>query len=219
MNLPDQRRIRLFIVDDHEVVRIGLRTLFGRAPRLEVVGEAGSVQTAVAETQRLAPDVVLMDIRLPDGSGFDACRLIQKLHLDTRVLVLTSFADDEVVFDAIAAGADGYLLKEIDGDGLIRAVESVAAGQSILDPSVTRRVLARIKSGADEAGKDEADLISAQERRVLALVAQGKTNKEIAADLGLSDKTVKNYLSNVLDKLKLSRRAQAAAFYVQHLAA
>lgn len=218
MNTPDQRRIRLLIVDDHEVVRIGLRTLFGRAPRLEVVGEAGSVQTAVAEAQRLAPDVVLMDIRLPDGSGSDACRLIQKLHLDTRVLVLTSFADDDAVFEAIAAGADGYLLKEIDGDGLIRAVESVAAGQSILDPSVTRRVIGRIKSGADSAGKDGTDVVSAQERRVLALVAQGKTNKEIAADLGLSDKTVKNYLSNVLGKLKLSRRSQAAAFYVQHLA-
>ena len=218
MNTPDPRRIRLLIVDDHEVVRIGLRTLFGRAPLLEVVGEAGSVQTAVAEAQRLAPDVVLMDIRLPDGSGFEACRLIQKLHLDIRVLVLTSFADDDVVFEAIAAGADGYLLKEIDGDGLIRAVESVAAGQSILDPSVTRRVIGRIKSGADSAGKDATDAISDQERRVLALVAQGKTNKEIAADLGLSDKTVKNYLSNVLDKLKLSRRSQAAVYYVQHLA-
>ena len=217
MNTPSSSpaSVRLLIVDDHEVVRIGLRTMFERTPGISVVGEAGTAAGAVSETSRLHPDVVLLDVRLPDRSGFDACREIQKLPADVKVLVLTSFADDDTVFEAIASGADGYLLKEVDADHLIQAVRSVAAGQSILDPSVTRRVIGRVRNPANENEQRLAKL-SAQEQRVLALVAKGKTNKEIAAELGLSDKTVKNYFSNVLDKLKLARRSQAAAFYVEH---
>jgi two-component system response regulator DevR len=210
------KRVRLLIVDDHEVVRVGLTTLLGRFQSIEVVGEAGTVAAALAETQRLSPDVVLLDIRLPDGDGFEACRQIQKTATETRVLILTSFADDDVVFQAIAAGADGYLLKEIDGEGLVKAIEKVAAGQSILDPAITRRVMGRVKNLTEPVIKDKLDSLSAQERKVVALVAEGKTNKEIATDMGLSDKTVKNYLSNILDKLQFTRRSQAAAFFVQH---
>lgn len=207
-------RIRLLIVDDHEVVRIGLRTLFERFPNVEVVGEAATASAALEETHRLKPDVVLLDVRLPDGDGFDVCRQLQNAPGEPRVLILTSFADDNIVFEAIAAGADGYLLKEIDGEGLVKAIEKVSAGHSVLDPAITGRVMGRVKTLSNPPSK--ISLLSAQEKRVLALVAEGKTNKEIAVDLGLSDKTIKNYLSNVLDKLQLSRRAQAAAFFVQH---
>lgn len=208
--------VRLLIVDDHEVVRVGLRTLLGRFQSIEVVGEAGTAAAAIAETKRLSPNVVLLDVRLPDGNGFDACRQIQEMATDTRVLILTSFADDDVVFQSIAAGADGYLLKEIDGEGLVKAIEKVAAGQSILDPAITRRVMSLVKNGVEPIGKTKLDPLSPQELKVLALVAEGKTNKEIGIDLSLSDKTIKNYLSNILDKLQLSRRSQAAAFFVQH---
>lgn len=208
------KRIRVLIVDDHEVVRIGLQTLLGRFPHIEVVGEAGTAAAAIAELERTTPDVILLDVRLPDKSGYEVSRQIQKMEGGPRVLILTSFADDDTVFEAIAAGADGYLLKEIDGEALVKAIEKVAAGQSILDPAITGRVLGRVKNLAEPPSK--MDILSAQERRVLALVAEGKTNKEIATDLGLSDKTIKNYLSNVLDKLHMSRRSQAAAFFVQH---
>ena len=207
--------LKVLIVDDHEVVRVGLRTLLNRFPQIEIVGETGTVAGAISEAERLRPDVVLLDIRLSDGSGFTACRHLQKMADGPRVLVLTSFADDEVVFESIAAGADGYLLKEIDAEGLVDAIEKVAAGQSILDPSVTRRVLGRVKNLEDPA-QHRIHLLSPQEKKVLTLVAEGKTNKEVAADLGLSEKTVKNYFSNVLDKLELSRRSQAVALFVHH---
>ncbi|MDA1272760.1 MAG: response regulator transcription factor [Verrucomicrobia bacterium] len=206
--------IRVLIVDDHEVVRLGLRTLLERFPNIVVAGDAGTAANALAEVERLSPDVVLLDMRLPDASGFVVCREIQKRPVETRVLVLTSFADDETVFEAIEAGADGYLLKEIDGEALITAIERVAAGQSILDPVITGRVMGRVKTAAEPPSRIQ--LLSAQERRVVALVAEGKTNKEIAGKLGLSDKTVKNYLSNVLDKLHVNRRSQVAALYVQN---
>jgi DNA-binding NarL/FixJ family response regulator len=216
MSPPDTKPIRLLIVDDHKVVRLGLHTLLSRHAGIEVVGEAGTMASAVQEAARLLPDVVLMDVRLPDGNGFEACRQIRRSQIETRVLFLTSFADEEVVLESIDAGGDGYLLKEIDEENLVRAVRNVAAGQSILDPAVTRRVLERVKNADTSPAKDKLDALSAQERRVLALVAEGKTNKEIGLALGLSDKTVKNYLSNMLDKLQLTRRSQAAAFYVQH---
>jgi len=155
-------------------------------------------------------------VRLPGGDGFVACEKIQKECPETRVLILTSFADDQTVLNALDAGADGYLLKEIDSDALIQAIEKIAAGQSVLDPAVTRRVLSRIRPGDAATGADRIALLSHQERRVLALVAEGKTNKEIAVAMELSDKTVKNYLSNALDKLQVSRRSQAAAFYAQY---
>lgn len=210
------KTIRILLVDDHEVVRVGLRTLLSRNPEMEIIGEAGNVAGAVEKAALLKPDVVLLDVRLPDGTGFDACRQIQKLPGDTRVLILTSFADEDTVLQSVAAGADGYMLKEADGEGLMNAIEQVAAGQSILDPAITRSVLSRVRQGNEPSAKDKLDILSVQERRVLSLVAEGKTNKEIAADMGLSDKTVKNYLANVMEKLQLHRRSQAAAFFAQH---
>ena len=216
MNPPESQPIRLLVVDDHKVVRLGLQTLLNRHGGIQVVGEAGTVAAAVSETARLRPGVVLMDVRLPDGDGFEACRQIRKSQPEVRVLFLTSYADEEIVLKSIDAGADGYLLKEIDEDNLVRAIKNVAAGHSILDPAVTRRVLERVKNTDTASTNDELESLSVQERRVLALVAEGKTNKEIGLALGLSDKTIKNYISNILDKLNLTRRSQAAAFFVQH---
>jgi DNA-binding NarL/FixJ family response regulator len=208
--------IRVLIADDHHVVRVGLRAMFSRYPAIEVVGVVENGQQAVVEAQRLKPDVVLLDVRMTDGNSFDACRKILAVVESAHVIFLTSFADDNTVFDAISAGADGYLLKDVAEQELVNAITQVAEGRSILDPSVTRRVLGRVKSGAASPTPAGLEILSAQERRVLALVAEGKTNKEIAVVMGLSDKTVKNYLSNLLDKLNLSRRSQAAAFFVQH---
>jgi two-component system, NarL family, response regulator DevR len=214
MNLIESKPIRLLIVEDHQVTRIGLRTLLASCPQFEILGEAGSVAEALEAVARFKPDLLLLDLRLSDGSGIEVCRRLQNMDLDTKVLVLTSYADDDLVFDAIAAGADGYLLKEIHGDYLVQAIQDVAAGKSILDPTVTRRVMSRVRTGTSPTAQNKLDLLSAQERRVVALVAEGKTNKEIGRSMGLSDKTVKNYLSNALDKLKLTRRSQAAALFV-----
>ena len=228
MPQPEAKAIRLLLVDDHEVVRVGLRTLLGRAGRIQVVGEAGTGASAVAETLRLKPDVVLLDLRLPDGSGVDVCREIRTACADTRVLFLTSYPDQDAMLATIFAGASGYLLKEIGGEELIHAIESVAAGQSILDQAATRSALERMKSLSDrddsawglhkdkdkDKDKDKMEYLSTQERRVLALVSEGKTNKEIAVALELSDKTVKNYLSNIFQKLQVSRRTQAAAIFI-----
>ena len=208
--------VRVLIVDDHEVVRVGLRTLLSRSPSIEVVGEASNVNDAVERTKALLPDVVLLDVRLGEGSGFDACREIQKIEHNVRVLVLTSFADDNVIVEAISAGADGYLLKEVNREALVDAIEKVASGQSVLDPAVTGRVFSKVQTLMQNPTSNKLTLLSAQEKRVLALVAEGKTNKEIAAAMGLSDKTIKNYFSNILDKLQMSRRSQAAAYFVQH---
>jgi two-component system, NarL family, response regulator DevR len=209
-------RIRVLVVDDHEVVRVGLRTLLNRTETIEVIGEASTPAEAVEKTRSLLPDVVLLDVRLGEESGFDACREIQKLERDVKVLVLTSFADDNVIVEAISAGADGYLLKEVNRDALVDAIQKVASGQSILDPAVTGRVFGKVQSLMQNPGGNKLSLLSAQERKVLALVAEGKTNKEVAAVMGLSDKTIKNYFSNILDKLQMTRRSQAAAYFVQH---
>ena len=210
------KRIRLLLVDDHEVVRAGLGSLLAQHGELEVVGEAGTVAAAIEAAEKHRPEVALLDVRLPDGSGFEACRRLHQLNPPVRVIILTAFVDDEIVMQAIGSGAEGYLLKEIDEQGLVRAIKEVAEGRSILDPAVTRRVLNRVKEGGSAAQPGKLDRLSAQERRVLELVAQGKTNKEIGLAMSLSDKTVKNYLSNLMEKLQLSRRSQAAAFYVQH---
>ena len=209
------RRIAVLLVDDHEVVRVGLRSLLARERGIEVVGEAGSAAEAVAQASRLRPDVVVMDVRLPDRSGVEACREIRAETPEAQVIMLTSYADEEAVFASIMAGASGYLLKQIRGQELVRAIETVAAGQSLLDPAVTQKVLEKVKRLAAGHQLDEITSLSAQERKVLALVAEGKTNKEIAAALGLSDKTVKNYLSRVFEKLNLSRRAEAAAYFAR----
>jgi len=207
--------IRLLLVDDHEIVRMGLRELFNRSQGIEVVGEAGSVASAVAEATRLKPDVILMDVRLPDGSGVEACREILAACPGTRVLFLTSYQDDEAILAAVFAGAHGFLQKEIGGESLVRAVKEVVSGKSILDPAAIRVIIEQMRSLSAPDAAHEGDPLSPQEQRVLALVAQGKTNKEIAAVLGLSDKTVKNYLSNTFQKLRVSRRSQAAVIFSQ----
>lgn len=202
------------LVDDHEVVRLGLQALFAQTDTIEVVAEAGSVAEAVKGAARHRPDVVLMDLRLPDGSGIDACREILSSQPGTRVLFLTSHADEEAVVSTILAGATGYPLKEIGSQALINAIERVHGGQSILDPKVTKAVLERMSAFARKAAsakRSASDELSPQERRILALVVDGKTNKEIGTALGLSDKTVKNYLSNAFQKLHVRRRSEAAA--------
>ncbi|MBI2497612.1 MAG: response regulator transcription factor [Opitutae bacterium] len=214
--------VDILVVDDSELVRTGLKTLLETHSRttgiaLRVVGEAATAGTAISEAARLKPDVVLLDIRLPDGSGLEACRQILSLDAEIKILILTSVIDDSLVYEAMSAGAHGYLLKEIDVQGLCQAIIDVAAGKFILDPAVTSRVFNLVRSGSN-APHNEADrlsLLSAQERRVLALVAEGKTNKEIGEQMTLSAKTVKNYLSNIFEKLKISRRSQAAVLYTE----
>jgi two-component system, NarL family, response regulator DevR len=209
--------VRLLVVDDHEIVRKGLRSVLGHADGIEVVGEAAGVAEAISEAIRLTPDVVLMDVRLQDGTGVEACREILAARPATRVLFLTSFSDEEAVLAAVFAGASGYLLKEIGAEALLSAIASVAAGHSILDPVAVRAMTEKMNAMAGRGAESEGDALSPQERRVLALVARGKTNKEIGAALGLSDKTVKNYLSNIFQKLRVTRRSQAAAIYTSKL--
>ncbi|MDQ6735137.1 MAG: response regulator transcription factor [Nitrospirota bacterium] len=218
MRDPRTHPIRLLMVDDHEVLRLGLRTLFSEAGGFEVVGEAGTMAEAVSKAGALDPEVILMDVRLPDGSGVEACREIRTQRPQTHVLFLTSYADDDAVLATILAGAQGFLLKEVGSEELLRAVRTVANGQSILDPAVTQRVLARVQtlSSSSTSTEPKGDALSPQERRVLALVAEGKTNKEIAVALNLSEKTVGNYLGNVFQKLNITRRSQAAVYFTRH---
>ena len=206
------RPLRLLVVDDHEVVRQGLVALLDRRPGFEVVAQAGSVAESIDQARIHQPDIVVMDVRLPDGSGVEACRAIRDELPATRVIMLTSFPDDEAVLSAIVAGASGYLLKQIRARDLVAALEAVGRGESLLDPAVTERVLERVRRIAAGDANDELSVLTPQERKILMLVAEGKTNKEIAADVFLSDKTVKNYVSSILSKLNLERRAQAAAF-------
>ena len=207
--------IRLLLVDDHEVVRMGLDTLFRRAGTVQVVGEANSVASAVTEAIRLRPDIVLLDLRLPDGSGIEACREILGTCPDTHVVFLTSFADEHAVLSTTFAGAKGYLLKTIGGTALVQAIHAIAGGQSILDPAVTESVLARMRSLSTMDANGQNAMLSPQERRILPLVSDGKTNKEIAVALGLSDKTIKSYLSNIFEKLQVTSRTQAAAMFIK----
>jgi two-component system response regulator DevR len=210
------RPLRLLVVDDHEIVRQGLVALLDRRPNFQVVAEAGSVEESIAQARRHQPDIVVMDVRLPDGSGVEACREIRSELPATRVVMLTSFPDDEAVLSAIVAGAAGYLLKQIRARDLVAALEAVGRGESLLDPAVTERVLQRVRQIATGETHDELAGLTPQERKILLLVAEGKTNKEIASEIFLSDKTVKNYVSSILAKLNLERRAQAAAFVARH---
>jgi len=209
---PAARALTLLIVDDHEVVRQGLVALLGRRPEFQVVAEAGTAADAVAEARRFEPDLVVMDVRLPDGSGIEACREIRSELPNTRVVMLTSYPDEDAVLSAIVAGASGYLLKQVRARDLVAALEAVGRGESLLDPAVTGRVLERVRRIATSDQPDELAQLTAQEQKILLLVAEGKTNKEIAGDVFLSDKTVKNYVSSILAKLNLERRAQAAAY-------
>lgn len=213
MSTAKAKPIRLLLVDDHEVVRVGLRTVLHNNQGIIVVGEAGTKSAAVRAVTRFHPDIVLMDVRLADGSGVDACRAVLASSPLTRIIFLTSFADDESVLAAVLAGAQGYVLKNIDSNLLIRSIRTVFNGQSILDPALTQRALNWMK-----ANPVQTQSLAPQEERVLALVAEGLTNKEIAVAMHLSDKTVKNYLSNMFQKLQISRRAQAATFFVKRQA-
>ena len=208
--------LRILLVDDHEVVRLGVRALIDRQPGMEVVGEAGTVRGAVTQTRHLQPDVVVLDIRLPGGSGLDACRQIKDYRPETRIIILTSFPDDEVIFDAIACGADGYVLKEIGSDELIRALERIGRGESLLDPSVTDRVFAKMREVRERERADAFAGLSERQMHILARVSEGETNREIGAVLHLSEKTVRNYLSEILRELNLTSRAQAAAYAARH---
>ena len=198
------------MVDDHEVVRQGLVSLLDRRTGFHVVAEAGTAAEALEQARRFQPDLVVMDVRLPDGSGIEACREIRSELPETRVVMLTSYPDEDAVLAAIVAGASGYLLKQVRARDLVAALETVAAGGSLLDPAVTGKVLERMRRIATD--DDELAALTKQERKILALVAEGKTNKEIAGEVFLSDKTVKNYVSSILAKLNLERRAQAAAY-------
>jgi two-component system response regulator DevR len=209
----DAHTLRLMIVDDHEVVRFGLSNLLTRQPGWEVVAEAGTVVEAIRLADEHQPDVIVMDIRLSDGSGIDACREIVKAHPNIKVIMLTSFAEDDLLFNAISAGAVGYVLKQVGNDDLVRAIETVARGDALLDPTVTGQVLAKLR---DTTRSEAFTNLTDQELRVLALITQGKTNKEIAADLYLGEGTVRNYVSNILDKLSLANRAEATAYAVRH---
>jgi DNA-binding NarL/FixJ family response regulator len=206
------RTLTILVVDDHEVVRQGLSAMLDRRPGFQVVAEAGTVAEAVDAARRFEPDLVVMDVRLPDGSGIEACRDIRAELPDTRVVMLTSYPDEEAVLAAIIAGASGYLLKQVRARDLVAGLEAVGRGESLLDPAVTGKVLERMRRIATSDQPDELAALTQQERRILALVAEGMTNKEIATQVFLSDKTVKNYVSSILAKLNLERRAQAAAY-------
>lgn len=208
--------LRILIVDDHEVVRLGLRTLLSRSPEFVVVDEAGSVEEALEKTRQHRPDVVLMDIRLPGQNGVEGCRLIRSTFPNTHVIMLTSYAEDELLFEAISAGASGYVLKQVGGDDLVRAIQRIGQGEAMLDPAVTQRVLERVRQAARQEQAAAFTDLTEQELRVLGLVAEGRTNKEIARTLFLGEGTVRNYVSSILSKLNLTNRAEAAAYAVRH---
>jgi DNA-binding NarL/FixJ family response regulator len=202
------------IVDDHEVVRLGLRSLLSMYPTIEIVGEAANANQSIALALQKQPDIILMDIRLPEKSGIDACREIKKVLPSANVIMLTSYDDEETIHKSILAGASGYVLKEIGSQELIHTIEAVAEGKSLLDPAITAKVLRKIREKDEE--ETELAKLTHQEKQLLSLIAKGKTNREIASVMILSEKTIRNYVSQILDKLNLHNRAEAAAFAVQH---
>ncbi|MFJ8021867.1 response regulator [Streptomyces sp. NPDC096311] len=210
--MPESGKITVFLLDDHEVVRRGVHELLSGEDDIEVVGEAGTAADALARIPATAPDVAVLDVRLPDGSGVEVCREIRSLNADIKCLMLTSFADDEALFDAIMAGASGYVLKAIRGAELLSAVRDVAAGKSLLDPVATAQVLARLRRGGGVRNGDKLGHLTEQERKVLDLIGEGLTNRVIGERLHLAEKTIKNYVSSLLSKLGMERRAQAAAY-------
>ena len=207
---PDDQRIRVFLLDDHEIVRRGLRDLLEDSGRIKVVGEAGTAVEAMSRIPPTRPDVAVLDVRLPDGDGVSVCRDVRSRHPEIQCLMLTSFSDDEALFQAIMAGAAGYLLKQIKGPDIIDAIVRVAAGQSLLDPAVTARVLQRLRTPPAE--DERLASLTGQERKVLELIAEGLTNRQIGERIHLAEKTVKNYVSNLLTKLGMERRTQAAVY-------
>lgn len=200
--------VRILVVDDHEVVRLGLVTLLGRQAGYQVVGEAAGAGESVEKARALKPDIVVMDVRMPDGSGIEACRQIRAELPGTKVIMLTSYADDEAVITAVMAGASGYVLKQVGSGDLLRAIETVRGGGTLLDPALTLRVLERMRAEAARAPEP----LTEQERNILTLIGEGKTNKDIAHQLYLSEGTVRNYVSSILAKLGFTNRSQAAAY-------
>lgn len=207
---------RIVLVDDHEVVRLGLKSLLERHPQFEVIGEAGNAKEALEIVERLLPDVVLMDIRLPGTSGIEVCEEIIKKFPEIRVIMLTSYAEDDMLFSAIRAGASGYVLKQINADDLMKAIEAVGRGEALLDPAVTQRVFQEVRRAVKEEESSAFSTLSQQEKHVLLLVSEGRTNREIAKALFLGEGTVRNYVSSILSKLGVSNRAEAAAYAVEH---
>ena len=207
-------RIRVFLLDDHEIVRRGIKELLESEPDIVVVGESGLADEAARRIPALRPDVAILDARLPDGSGIDVCREIRSLDPEIKALILTSYDDDEALFAAIMAGAAGYTLKQVRGNDLVETVRRVAAGESTLDPSVTAAVLERIRNGPPV--DDELERLTAQEQRILDLIGEGMTNRQIGERMFLAEKTVKNYVSSMLAKLGLTSRTQAAIFSAKH---
>jgi DNA-binding NarL/FixJ family response regulator len=204
------------LVDDHEIVRNGIRAMLDAQDDIVVTTEAGSVREAVDEAARTRPDVIVMDVRLSDGSGIEATREIRANRPETKVLMLTSFADDEALFSSIMAGASGYVLKQVKSGDLLRAIRAVGAGDSLLDPSVTNAVLDRLRKGKHLMKDEKLARLSPQEERILQLIAEGWTNRQIGDELHLAEKTVKNYVSSILSKLEVARRAEAAAYLARH---
>jgi DNA-binding NarL/FixJ family response regulator len=211
--MPKQR---IILVDDHEVVRLGIKSLLERHPHFEVVGEASSAKEALEQVDRLLPDVVLMDIRLPGASGIEATEEIKNRYPEIKVIMLTSYAEDDMLFSAIRSGASGYVLKQIGADDLIKAIEAVGRGEALLDPAVTQRVFQEVRRAVKEEEASAFINLSQQERHVLLLVSEGRTNREIAKTLFLGEGTVRNYVSSILSKLGVSNRAEAAAYAVEH---
>jgi two-component system, NarL family, response regulator DevR len=201
--------VRVFLLDDHALIRRGIRDLLEPEEDVEVIGEAGTVADALAAIDASPPDVAVVDVRLPDGDGIEACREIRSRHPETRCLVLTSFGDDEAIMNAVVAGANGFLLKESDGAAVIRAIRTVAAGGSLLDPEVTRRVFERLRQAPQHGGRGG---LTTQQERLLDLLAEGLTNRQIAERLHLAEKTVRNYVSTLLTELGMSHRTQAALY-------
>ena len=208
--------LRVMLVDDHEVVRSGIKALVHETDDMTVTAEAATVRQAIDEADRSRPDVVVMDVRLADGSGIEATREILANHADTRVLMLTSFADDEALFASIMAGASGYVLKQVNNNELLRAIRAVGRGESLLAPAVTESVLQRLRKGKHLLRDEKLARLSPQEERILTLVAEGRTNRQIGDELSLAEKTVKNYVSSILSKLEVARRAEAAAYLARH---
>lgn len=210
------KKQRILLVDDHEVVRLGLKALLDRHPHFEVVAEAGTAREALNLVEQYSPNIVVMDIRLPGGSGIDACEKITESYPDTQVIMLTSYAEDEMLFSAIRAGAAGYVLKLIGGDDFFSALEAVGRGEALLDPAVTKRIFQEVRRAAKEEEASAFADLTQQEKHVLILVSEGKTNREIAKELFLGEGTVRNYVSSILSKLNVSNRAEAAAYAVEH---
>jgi len=210
------KRIRVMLVDDHEVVRDGIRSLLESEEGIAVVSEAGNTREAILRASASRPDVIVMDVNLPDGSGIEATRQIRAEREQTQVIMLTSYADEEALFSAILAGAAGYVLKEIGTSDLVKAIRTVADGKALLDPAMTQKVLDRLRRGRELLKDERLARLTPHEERILSMITEGKTNREIAADLHLAEKTIKNYVSSTLSKLGVARRSEAAAYLVRH---